>query len=165
MDTSHLLAAGRYIVDKKPDIVVCLGDFWDMPSLSSYEKPGSKSFEGRRYKDDVETGNIAMKLLLTPLNEFNDTRSRYKEKKYSPRMVFLMGNHEERIKRAINANPAHLEGIIGYGDLALDGWEVHEYQEIVEIEGILFSHNFVNPYSLTKNVLSGTIDNKLQKIG
>lgn len=165
VDTSHLLAAGRYIVDKKPDIVVCLGDFWDMPSLSSYEKPGSKSFEGRRYKDDVDIGNTAMRLLLSPLNEYNATRAKYKEKKFTPRMVFLMGNHEERIGRAIDANPAHLDGIIGYGDLFLDDWETHGYQEIVEIEGILFSHNFVNPYSLTKNILSGTVDNKLQKIG
>jgi len=165
VDTSHLLAAGRYIVDKKPDIVVCLGDFFDMPSLSSYEQPGSKSFEGRRYKDDVDVGNVAMQLLLSPLKEYNDTRSKYKEKKYQPRMVFLMGNHEERIGRAINDNPAHLDGIIGYSDLDLKDWEVYEYQEIVEIEGILFSHCFVNPYSLMKNVLGGTIDSKLQKIG
>lgn len=165
VDTSHILAAGRYIIDKQPEVVVCLGDFWDMPSLSSYEKVGSKSFEGRRYKNDIDSGNNAMRILLSPLNEYNEAKSRHKEKKYKPRMVFLMGNHENRIGRAINDNPAHLDGIIGYSDLDLQGWEQYEYQEIVDIEGILFSHNFVNPYSLTKNVVAGTIDNKLQRIG
>lgn len=163
--TDHILAAGRYIVDKKPDIVVMLGDWWDMPSLSMYEKAGSKYFEGKRYKEDVETGNAAMRLLLEPLDEYNMERRRQKKRQYNPRLVFLMGNHEQRIQRAIGYDPVKLEGIIGYDDLYLDEWEVHDYQEIVDIEGILFSHNFVNPFSLTKGMLSGTIDNKLQKIG
>ena len=154
--TDHLLAAGKFIVDKKPDIVVVLGDWWDMPSLSSYEKAGTKSFEGRRYKDDCVVGNEAMKLLLSPLK---------RRKKGKPRMVFVLGNHEHRIERAIEADPAHLDGIIGYHDLDLSGWEVHGYQEIVDIEGVLFSHSFVNPDSLLKNVLGGNIDNKMQKIG
>ena len=37
-DITHLIAAGKYAVEKKPDVIVCLGDFADMPSLSSYEK-------------------------------------------------------------------------------------------------------------------------------
>jgi len=162
--TEHIAAAGDLIVDKKPDIIVCLGDWWDMPSLSSYDKKGSKSFEGRRYLKDTESGNTAMRELLAPLKSYNEKRRQQKMKLYRPRMVFLMGNHEYRIHRAVNEDPK-LEGVIGYKDLDTEGWEVHEYQEVVDIEGILFSHNFVNPYSLTKGTLSGTIDNKLQKIG
>jgi len=45
--TNYLAAIGQYIVDKKPDVVVCAGDFWDFPSLSSYDK-GKTAFEGRR---------------------------------------------------------------------------------------------------------------------
>jgi len=45
---NHLEWAGRFVVDKRPEVVVCLGDFADMPSLSSYDV-GKKSFEGRRY--------------------------------------------------------------------------------------------------------------------
>jgi len=44
----HLTWAGQYAVDKKPDVIVHIGDHWDMPSLSHYDK-GTKSFEGRRY--------------------------------------------------------------------------------------------------------------------
>ncbi len=164
--TDHLLAAGRYIVDKQPDIVVCLGDWWDLESLSIYDKPGTQRHEGRRYRRDVVVGNDAMRKLLAPLDEFNKNRTKVeKKKKYKPRMVFCMGNHEHRIERAINHDPAHLEGIISYDDLLLDGWEVFPYMERVKIEGILFSHCFANPFSLMKGNLGGTIDNKIQKIG
>ena len=52
-DLSFLRVIGEYIVEKQPDVIVCLGDFADMPSLSSYDV-GKKSFEGRRYKDDIK---------------------------------------------------------------------------------------------------------------
>jgi len=48
IDYTYLSFIGKYLVDKKPDIVVHLGDHWDMPSLSSYDI-GKKTFEGRRY--------------------------------------------------------------------------------------------------------------------
>ena len=54
-DYSFLKAIGNYIVKKRPDVIINIGDFADMPSLSSYDK-GKKSFEGRRYKHDVEAG-------------------------------------------------------------------------------------------------------------
>ena len=37
----------QLIIDLKPDHVICLGDFGDLPSLCSYDK-GTKGFEGRR---------------------------------------------------------------------------------------------------------------------
>lgn len=161
----HLLAAGRYLIDKQPDVVVMMGDWYDLPSLSSYEKPGSKSFENKRLREDIDTGNRAMKLFLAPMMEYNESCSKHKKKQYRPRMVFLMGNHEYRLDRAINDDPQKLDGIVSHDDFGLDGWEVYPYMEIVDIEGILFSHAFANPYSLLKGVLTGTVDNKLQKIG
>ena len=50
---AYLNRLGHYIVEKKPDKIICLGDFADMPSLSSYDA-GKKSFEGRRYVLDIE---------------------------------------------------------------------------------------------------------------
>jgi predicted phosphodiesterase len=37
-DSDRFTALGNYIVKHKPEIIVCLGDFADMPSLSSYNK-------------------------------------------------------------------------------------------------------------------------------
>ncbi len=69
-DFSYLAHVGKYIVEKKPDTIVCIGDFADMPSLSAYDI-GKKSFEGRRYKKDIEVAHEAMAKLLTPLTAYN----------------------------------------------------------------------------------------------
>lgn len=142
----HLTAAGNYIVAKQPEVIIHLGDHFDMESLSSYDKKGSKSFEGRRYKVDIQAGIEAMEALLKPLEEFNEKKRRNKEKQYKPRMVFLIGNHEQRLQRLIEDDP-RLEGTVGYQDFQLErfGWEVHDFLKPVEIDGIYYAHYFYNP--------------------
>jgi hypothetical protein len=76
VDMTHLTHIGKYIVEKKPDMIVHLGDHWDMPSLSSYDK-GKKSFEGRRYKADIEAGNLGMRMLQAPLVALNKKKMVY----------------------------------------------------------------------------------------
>lgn len=112
-----------------------------MPSLSSYDI-GKKSFEGRRYLDDVVAGNQGMKDLLAPLETYNARQRKNGKKQYQPRKVFLTGNHEQRIERAVNNDPK-IEGVIGYKDLDLSGWEVRPFLDVVVISGIAFSHYFV----------------------
>ena len=155
VDTKHIVAAANYICDKKPDTIILAGDWWDMPSLSSYEKKGSKYFEGKRYMLDVEAGNEAMADFLRPIN---------RKRGYNPRIVLTMGNHEYRIERALNENPI-LEDAIGYHDLYLpEPIEVIPFLEPIEIDGVLYCHYFTNPQSLMRGVLGGTIDNRLNKI-
>lgn len=141
IDTQYLENIGKYILEKKPDVIVHLGDHWDMPSLSSYDV-GKKAFEGRRYKHDVEAGNAGMDALLRPLADYNQRAKANHKPRYSPRKVFLMGNHENRINRAVNSDPK-LEGTIGVEDLNLKGWEVYDFLEVALIGGIAFSHYFV----------------------
>lgn len=166
VNTDHLEAVGNLIVDMQPDVVIHIGDHWDMPSLNSYEKPGSKYFHNKTYKDDVEAGLAGMDRLLGPLRSYNTRAYRNKKRGYHPRLVFCMGNHEYRVDRAVHQDP-RLEGTISTEDFQLEemGWEVHPFLSIVEIDGILYSHYFVNPDSLKKNPIGGTIENKLQKIG
>ncbi|MCM5682529.1 hypothetical protein M8A51_23615 [Schlegelella sp. S2-27] len=158
VDFSYLRRIGLYMVEKKPDIVVCIGDFADMPSLSSYDK-GKKAFEGRRYKRDVEAAQFAMQAFLGPMWEHNKTA----KVKYTPRMVLTLGNHEERINRAIN-DDAKLDGVLSIKDLAYEeyGWEVVPFLEVIVIEGIAFSHYF------TTGVMgrpAGTAQAQLRKAG
>ena len=70
IDFEYLKHIGQYIVDVKPDVIIHLGDFADMESLSSYDQ-GKKSFEGRRYTKDIAAAHKAMDTLLGPLHEFN----------------------------------------------------------------------------------------------
>lgn len=138
----HLYWCGQYIVDKKPDTVIMLGDFADMPSLSSYDKRGSKNFENRRYKDDLAAVQRGMKALMTPLREYNANAQKTKHAKYNPRLVMLYGNHEDRITRAINDDPAHLDGIISLDDLLYTewGWECIPFLVPIIIDGVLYIH-------------------------
>lgn len=140
----HLRWAGEYIVAKRPDVVIHLGDHWDLPSLSVYEEKGSKQFEGRRYKDDVAAGKKGMELLLGPLRAYNAKARKEHHPTYNPRQVFLTGNHENRITRAVNRDPAHLEGIISLEDLGREGygWEVVSFLTPINIDGIVYCHYF-----------------------
>lgn len=161
--TDHLEHIGRYIVDKRPEVVVCIGDFFDFPSLSSYDK-GKRVFEGRRLKDDLEAGHDAMKRMLKPLEELQQRQKYFKKKIYQPRMVFTCGNHEDRYDRLANDMP-ELEGMVGTKTLNLEqyGWEVYPFLKPVEIEGIFFVHYLANPF--TGKPYSGTALSQLKTVG
>ena len=105
---------GELILQEMPDVIVDIGDWWDMPSLCSYDK-GMKSFEGRRYKDDIEAGHRADQLAFGPIVKYNNTRSRLKKKQYAPLLLRTRGNHEQRINKAVERQ-AELEGVIGFSD-------------------------------------------------
>lgn len=134
----YMLWIGAYIAETKPDVVVHIGDHYDMPSLSSYDK-GKASSEGRRFVDDLEAGNKGLELL---------NLSMHKDIKYKPRKVFCKGNHEHRIDRYVEDNP-ELKGTIGTEFLPLEkyGWEVYDFLQPVEIGGIYFVHYLANPMS------------------
>lgn len=142
-DFTYLNKIGRYVVEKKPEVLLCLGDFADMESLSSYDV-GKKSFEGRRYTADIKAAQDAMEALLEPMWTFNEKAKRNKEKQYHPRMVLTLGNHENRINRAVNDDPK-LDGVLSVDALGYVGfgWEVIPFLEVVVIDDIAYSHYFV----------------------
>lgn len=144
VDLSYLDWVGKYIVDKKPDVIINIGDFADMPSLSMYDV-GKKSFEGRRYKKDIEITKQAMERLLAPLHAFNAKARKNKEKQYRPQMILTLGNHEERIIRAVESDPK-LEGTMSINDLgyAEMGWTVIDYLTPVVIDGVVYCHYFTS---------------------
>lgn len=143
IDFSFLTNIGKYVVEKKPDVIVCIGDFADMESLSSYDV-GKKSFEGRRYQWDILSAHQAMESFLSPLWEFNEKAKKQKEKQYHPRRVLTLGNHENRIARAVDGDPK-LEGVLSVDHLQYDkyGWEVYPFLDVVIINDVAFSHYFV----------------------
>ena len=140
----HLRWAGQYAADKKPDVIVHIGDHWDMPSLSSYDV-GTRSFEGRRYVRDIEAGIAGMEAFLEPIRNEQDRLKNNKWKQWRPRMVFTLGNHENRITRAIDSDPK-LEGLIKFDDLKLEemGWEVIPFLQPIVIDEIAYCHYFTS---------------------
>ena len=159
----HLTAAGKFCVDKKPDVIVHLGDHFDMHSLSSYDR-GTKKAEGANYLEDIKAGQEAMEAFLAPIKAYNKKRKANKKKQYKPRMEFLLGNHEERIARHINAYPI-LDGVLGYHTLGLEemGWNVNGFREPITIDGVTYAHYFYNPMS--GHPYGGKATTKLNNIG
>ena len=140
----HLMWAGQYAVEMKPDVIIHIGDHWDMPSLSSYDV-GKKSFEGRRYTKDIESGNIGMDLFMAPILEEQERLRANKKKLWNPRLIFTLGNHENRITRAIE-DDAKLEGLISFDDFNLKqyGWEVVPFLQPIVVDGIAYCHYFTS---------------------
>ena len=161
--TDHLGWIGQYILDKKPDVIVHLGDHADMESLSSYDV-GKRTFEGRRYKADIEAANEAFDILCAPLETHNERVRATKHAQYLPERHLLLGNHEDRINRATNDDPK-LDGTINTDDLNYKAhdWVVHPFLKPVEIDGIHYAHYWAAP--MTGRPYGGTAATRLSKIG
>ena len=110
---------GKLILDLKVDLVINIGDMFDMPSMNLYET--GKTTWGRDYNADIEAGLDFDDRLWHPIR-------RAKRKK--PTSIFFEGNHEHRLKRILNEKP-ELEGLISFKDFDLG----RNYNEVVEYEG------------------------------
>jgi hypothetical protein len=123
---------GRMIADLKPDVVVDIGDFADMPSLCKYEKPGGRELEGRRYQDDVESAIDARRRIQAEL-----------PKGYKPQLEAIIGNHENRISQAVNLD-IRWENKIHLKDLGAEdfNWNVTPFMVPRFIDGIGYCHYY-----------------------
>lgn len=138
----HLTWAGEYAAQKRPDRIIHIGDHWDMSSLSSYDV-GRKAFEGRTYKADIEAGNEGMAMFMKPiLREIHNARKNHKTR-WEPTFHFFIGNHEDRITRAIDLD-RKLDGLIGFKDFNLEHWNVYPYLQPVILDSVAFCHYFVS---------------------
>jgi hypothetical protein len=133
---------GKFILDRKPDVVVNMGDTWDLPSLSSFDK-GKASFNGANYEKDMNAGLDFQDRMWHPMKA---------SKKKQPHKVFLEGNHERRLNKVLEYEP-HLAGErygISYSNFQLE----HYYHDVVyynggtpgiyTIDDISFAHFFVS---------------------
>jgi hypothetical protein len=127
---------GKLVNDLQPDVVINIGDFFDMESLCSYDT-GTGYAEGRRVKKDLEAGWQAQDLLMQPI---------IKRKRRKPRFVALEGNHEYRLTKAVDRNSTLLQGIVDYRAFGWTeaGWEYYPYKgdtpAIVGIDGLHYTH-------------------------
>lgn len=154
VDTRHLDWVGSFIADEFTDHenvqVWVLGDWWDMPSLSSWDGKGSKRMENQRVTSDVAAGNEAFARF-----------DAYLPKKKSWEYHFLFGNHEDRITRAVYANPQN--DTLSLALLDTKHFERHPFLEVVWSDGIAYSHYF-HPAS-SGRAYGGSIENRLARIG
>lgn len=138
---------GKFVLDyhlENPDsrvTVVDMGDWEDMPSLSSYDM-GKKSYEGRRYKADLAAAWEARMLMNEPIKEWNAKRRANRKSVFFPKKVALGGNHfERRVNRVVELSPM-LEGTISVADGRHEefGWYYVPFLTPVVMDGITYVH-------------------------
>ncbi len=149
-------------MEYKPDVIVVIGDFWDFPSLSMHDAPGSKEAEGRNVLSDIEIGNEGFELLTAPMRREQSRIRSNRKKEWRPECHFLLGNHEDRLTRAISRDPK-FDGLLTLDSLKTPGFQRHPYLKIVNIDGIKYCHFFPSPFS--GKPIGGTIHNRLGHIG
>ena len=152
----HIHALGNYICEAQPEYLIHIGDHWDLPSLSSYASGLEK--ENRRLDDDLKAGFDALQIITDCIDKYNAGR---KYKLYKPKKHFIMGNHENRLKRFVDDHPILLGCFDLHGMITKQGWEVHPFLEPLFINGVCYIHYL--PAAASSRPVGGSIDNKLNK--
>lgn len=160
----HIIATATYILEHKPKWVIHLGDHWDLPTLAPFEfnKPFKASFS--KVQGDIEAGKKALHVISGSIDAHNTKRRKQKKKQYKPNLVFLVGNHEQRLVwyRKVKGNPSLTLDDLGLHEM---GWYMVPYLKPVKVSGIVFSHYFVDPDLASGKAFGGHIHNQLKSLG
>ena len=126
--------------DIKPDWVVNLGDWLDLSYISSFNEAFLRKLENKRYMKDVDLANRELDFWQRIADDH----------------ILLEGNHDFRVKRWIDKNPA-MEGFLEYENVM----KLYERQipyvwshEQPYKKGKLMMHHgrFCNKYSAAKHL-------------
>ena len=131
-----LIVIAYHICEVKPSHIIHLGDHWDFPSLSLYDK-GKKSHRVRTYRKDVEAANLAMQEFFEILDE------EWPEHKEECEKIILRGNHEHRRDRAMEYGPDELVDLMELLPPDYTGWDkVIPFMKVFKLKDIYFCHYF-----------------------
>lgn len=122
--------------------IIDMGDWEDMPSLSSYDR-GKLDFEGRRYYNDLGAAYDARNRLLAPMNEIKlQARLNKKKQPDNYELYALGGNHfEGRINKILQEN-SWLDGTLLVSDnrCADFGFNYIPFGQPISLDGIMYVH-------------------------
>lgn len=141
VDTDHIRRAGLLALDRKPDVIVVIGDWWDMPSLSTHTPAQKIAYDNHNYNRDLKAGIRAMELFLAPIQQYNLHQRAMRKAQYKPTMIFTMGNHEYRLDRLEEQQPI-LKGVLPTPERYLidKGFIVAPFKQPVTVDGVTYCH-------------------------
>lgn len=132
-------AVKPFIKKIKPDVIILLGDFMDVNSLSAWDYDKKRKMEGRRYKKEIDCAKEELDFL----------------QKYCKEIIYIEGNHEDRVNRYLDKNP-EMEGIIEIPEeLNLKEREIKwvKMNDLYKLSGMYFTHGmYTNKYSAQKHL-------------
>lgn len=136
------LVARQYVLDIKPEVLVFMGDMGEFESMSSWNKKAPLKAEGKRYWSDVWAVSDELQL--------------YRHYLPDTRMIYLCGNHEQRVQWYVEKNP-EMEGFIdlptdlGLVDLGIEWVRFNDYIDIGELA---WTHGWYwNKYHANKTLI------------
>lgn len=136
-----MLAFAHHIADLKPTTVIHLGDHWDLPSLSFWDK-GKKSHRPKTYMKDMQAGNKAM------VDFWDLLLKLWPRARTNCKFILLRGNHEDRRNKAIEYCEDHYVDLLESVQFNDKKWhKVVPFLKVIKVEGIEFSHFFAQPNS------------------
>lgn len=146
-------ALGNLIVHHNPDYVINGGDMFEANGL--YGVTAKKSWNPKEelckeVEEDLEQGYRAFSLMWAPFDKANDKLKKSKKKTTRrPNSIFCLGNHDARIEHFVRVNFKFFQDRWGVDDPLKNVYNQEEhwdhifpFQYPVEVEGILFSHNY-----------------------
>lgn len=133
------------IEDRRPDLIVQLGDFATMESLSHWDQNKRLLIEGRRIKEDLEEARMAWDTVEAVITRIQYLQRRQKTKLYQPELIWFEGNHEDWLRQWTERNP-EMEGMIdlqtelGITTRLYSKFDWVPWKESRVDEGILYCH-------------------------
>jgi hypothetical protein len=130
------------IIHTLPDKVVHLGDHFDFPSLSNYDK-GKISFQSKRYIDDVDAGNLSFEEFWSIIEI-----GKLENPDWECEFIYLNGNHCYRRDKALDEGPAQMSGLLDLYKPDFTHWhKVMPFLKPYVCNGIVFVHFLANEFS------------------
>lgn len=144
-------ALARFAIRNRPDVIVWIGDHWDMTCLPQTAKsrggPGRKAnVRKTTFLQDIQAGRDAIVDFQDEIDRYNrrSSRSGRKWAVFKPRKVFCLGNHEMRVDESGGTIEEYVDLInvkTWITDwLAARGFEVVPFLETIELGGVFFVH-------------------------
>jgi DNA repair exonuclease SbcCD nuclease subunit len=132
VDQKGIDALLAHIAELAPDVVVQMGDLYDLYSFSSHNAPH---------------------YALSPFDELEDGRAGAEAFWAGVQLAApdaechqLIGNHDIRIRRKVQKSMPEIEALLDYMDLEslwnFKGVTTHSYRDVVDIDGIAFHHGY-----------------------
>lgn len=156
--------ASDFIMEHRPEHIVIIGDFLTLNCLSAWDKNKRKRMEGKRYHAELKAGNEALDRLFSGIKLHNKLCKRRKSKQYRPNIIYMEGNHEDRLYRYFDYDPV-FEGTIDIPkDLKLKERNIEyiKYRNYYYIGGVGFTHV---PFNKVGAISGVDITRKAQMVG
>lgn len=134
------------ILERQPEVIVKIGDSWDMNSLCTYDVGKKSHTEKKDLKADIDAGHYSEEILFGEIARYNRIRSARKERQYKPLIVKCIGNHEHRLERMLEFEPQWK----GFVDMSVFETKQPFEEHIIPflnfdiIDGVGYSHYFVS---------------------